>query len=244
MLYDSALRCPGRADASGTIWSVEWTVRRKASGRWAMLVLDSDKFHQLIELLIDDAVDWRFQIDVPRKRGPRGHPGYFCCWGTGIGPLATDDVRNRISKGYAPQFHATYPDGSLLKVEFIFRKWRAADATETSGIARLRARQGGEFIKQNAQWWPNFTIATWLVVAALTIGVVLCFLNLWFLLLFGLLFVLSYVLLRPHVGLAIADKLAPAGMPTITFGPINVTSAFGAVALILITILLTRWLGG
>lgn len=225
---------------------MEWIVTPANSGRWPMLVLGSGRYLELLEMLARDAVDWRYDIDIAKKRGPRGHPGYFCYWGKGTEPLTMEAVRERAMKAANANFFAAYADGSVLRVNLIFRRWKAL-GTVPASTARSRAEEAGTFVAQNARWWPSFRAAGWLFFTAWSLGLLLLLMVLvtpWFLVGALAAFFVAYALIRPHTGQSICDNFAPLPSRAITFSPINGTAAAGAVVLVVLTALVTRWLGG
>lgn len=139
-----------------------------------------------------------------------------------------------------------FPDTSALQVALGRREWTVL-APQSGSTAHDRARRIHERLIPFDQWWRNTKLAA---AAALMLEVV----ALWtfsipdgdsLIELLAPLIPLScaWPLIAAHNGLGIRDRFLPTRAPTFTVGPINVTAVLGAVLLVVVTVLITNWLG-
>jgi len=155
------------------------------------------------------------------------------------------EITSQLASLQSATLVVRFPDTSALQVDLRTRRWTVL-APHTGSTAHDRTRRIHERLRRFDQWWRNFGLAfavalilgTTALVARLILDNELISLLVALILIFC-----AQLLITAHDGLAIRDRFLPKRAPTFTVGPINVTAVLGAVLLVVVTVLITNWLG-
>ena len=227
----------------GTIHYVRAIISRADRGTWPYHVLREAEYKALLDEITEGSTSWMITGLGARRRPWRWSPTQGFLWESTDPP--DPEIISQLASLHSATLVVRFPDMSALQVDLRTRRWTAL-APHTGSTAHDRAVRVHQRLRRFDQWWRNVGLA---FAASAMLGIIppatVILVDIPLILLPIVLISIScaQLLMSAHDGLKIRDRFLPKRAPTFTVGPINVTAVLGAVLLVVVTVLITNWLG-